>query len=215
MENEGKVQRDNRTRKICHFSGGDGGKEGVFFLLGDNHRWADRKKRSKLFKRLATDKGDVLLQGEPWRSGHREIYFSKIMNRERNEEVVVLTIDSQFLPDFIPGLGNIALESLQQCHHFWVAFFLCLTNSIRLDIPWFPEIHLSSRRDPPLNGVRGATKSSTPEWCASIFVGLIHFHSGILQHLTNTGGVSIANIKKGSVPMYVFHIDIYVRMCQE
>ena len=129
---------------------------------------------------------------------------------------VVLTGDSQFLPDFTPCLCGITLKSLQQGRHLCLAVLLCHANGIRLvDIPWFPEIYLSSRGNPTLDDVKVAIISSTPEWSASILGGLVHFHPGILQHLTNTGGVSIASKIKGGLSTYVLHIDIYVRMCQE
>jgi len=65
-------------------------------------------------------------------------------------------------------------------------------NGIRLvDIPWFPEIYLPPRRDPLLDDVEVATGSSPKKWSIAIIVGLVHFHPGILQHQTNTGGASI------------------------
>ena len=133
---------------------------------------------------------------------------------EKNE--IILTGDSQFLPDFTPGLGSITLESLQQGHHFCLAFPLCSANGIRLvDIPRFPEIHLPPRRDPHLDDAKVAMISSTVEWSPSSIVGLAYFHPGILQHLTNTGGASIASIRKGSASTMALRIDINVRMCQE
>ena len=103
-----------------------------------------------------------------------------------------LTSDSQIHPHFTPCLAGIFLESLQQGHHFCPAVLLCPANGIRLvGIPWFPEIHLSSGRNPPLDDVKVAITSSTPEWSVSIIAGLVHFDPGILQHLTNTGGTSI------------------------
>ena len=70
----GKVQCErewgNHTSEISHFSGGDGGKEGVLFLLGDN-RWCRRV--NNLLKGFAAKEGQVLLYGELWRGGHREI----------------------------------------------------------------------------------------------------------------------------------------------
>jgi len=60
----------NPTSEICHFSGGDGGKKGVFFLLGDNHWCAGW---NNLLKGLSDNEGEVLLHGELWRGGHREI----------------------------------------------------------------------------------------------------------------------------------------------
>ena len=128
---------------------------------------------------------------------------------------MILTSDSQLLPDFTPGLGGITLESLQQGRDFYVALPLCHSNGIRpVDISRFPEIHLPPRGDPPLDDVKVATTSSVPERSLSEHVGLVHFDPGIFQHLTNTGGVSIASITKGSVSISVLRIDIYVRMCQ-
>ena len=130
--------------------------------------------------------------------------------------MIILTIDSQFLPDFTPCLGGILLEFLQQGHHFFLAGLLCPANGIRLAyIPWFPEIHLPPRGDPPFDDAKEAIISSTPEWSASIIFGHVQFDPGILQHLTNTGGASIASPIKGSPSCTVLHIDIYVRMCQE
>ena len=104
---------------------------------------------------------------------------------EKNE--IILTGDSQFLPDFTPCLGGITLESLQQGHHFFLSSLLCSANGIRLlDIPWFPEIHLPSRGNPPLDVVKVATRSSIPEWSESTFVGLVHIDPGIIQHHSNT-----------------------------
>ena len=90
-------------------------------------------------------------------------------------------------------------------------------NCIRLvDISWFPEIYLSSRRNPPLDDVKVAIRSSIKDWGVSIVVALGEFDPGILQHLTNTGGVSYeTGEKKGSLSIFLLHIDIYVRMCQE
>ena len=60
---------EDHTGEIYHLSGGEGDKEGVFFFLGDNH-W---RRRNNLVKGLAINKGQVLLHGELWRGGHREI----------------------------------------------------------------------------------------------------------------------------------------------
>ena len=126
-----------------------------------------------------------------------------------------LTSDSQFHPDFTPGLGGIILKSLQQGHNFCIVVPLCPANGIRLaDIPWFPEIHLPSRRNPPLDDVKVTTGSSTPEWSAPITIGPVHSHPGIFQHLTNTGGASTASQIKGCLSNEALHVDIYVRMCQ-
>ena len=78
MNEGGKVQCDkgmgDHTSEICHFSGGDGGKEGVFFLLGDNHWCAGGRRRgNNLLKGFAANEGQVLLHGELWWGGHREI----------------------------------------------------------------------------------------------------------------------------------------------
>jgi len=76
MKGQGLMLQGNEdhTSEIYHLSGGDGGKEGVFFLLGDNH-WCGgwRRRGHNLFKGLATNKGEVLLHGEFWWGGHREI----------------------------------------------------------------------------------------------------------------------------------------------
>ena len=51
----------DHTSEICLFFGGDGGKEGGFFLPHN------------LLKGFAVKEGQVLLYGELWRGGHREI----------------------------------------------------------------------------------------------------------------------------------------------
>ena len=67
---------------------------------------------------------------------------------------MIRTIDSQFLPDFAPGLGGIFLESLKQGHHFGLLFLLCCANGVCLeDIPWCPQIHLPARDNPPLDHI--------------------------------------------------------------
>jgi len=76
---------------------------------------------------------------------------SQKRKKRTNPKQITLTVDSQFQPDFTPGLAGIALESLQQGHHFFLAVLLCHANGIRLvDIPWFPEIYLPSGCNPPL-----------------------------------------------------------------
>ena len=76
-EEQDSVRQGNggdHTSEICHFSGGDGGKEGGFFLLGDNH-WCPgwRRRGNNLLKGFAGKEGQVLLYGELWWGGHREI----------------------------------------------------------------------------------------------------------------------------------------------
>jgi len=88
---------------------------------------------------------------------------------------MILTINSQFQLDLTPCLGGITLESLQQGHHFCLAFLLCLPNGISLvDIPWFPKIDLSPRSDPPPDDVKVAITSSPKEWNVSGVVGLVY-----------------------------------------
>jgi len=54
------------------------------------------------------------------------------------------------------------------------------------------------------------------KWSASTIVRLVQFDPGILEHLTNSGGVSIVTHKhEGSVSVIVLSVDIDVRMCQE
>jgi len=74
-EGQGSVKGNggDHTSEICHFFGGDGGKKGVFFLLGDNHWRAGWRRGNNLLKGLAANEGQVLLHGELWRGGHREI----------------------------------------------------------------------------------------------------------------------------------------------
>jgi len=75
----------DHTSEICHFSGGDGGKEGGFFLLCDNNWCAGwRRRGNNLLRGFAVNEGQVLLPGELWRGGHREIYHSK--RREEKEK---------------------------------------------------------------------------------------------------------------------------------
>jgi len=118
----------------------------------------------------------------------------------------------------MPGFLWVLLESLQQGHHFCLASLLRPANGIRLvDIPWFPEIYLPPRRNPPLDDVKTTIGSSPPERSLSRIVALVRFHPVILQHhLTNTGGVPVVTSEQeGSASEYVLHIDINVRMCQE
>ena len=47
-------------------------------MLGDNH-WCPgwrRRRGNNLLKGLAANEGEVLLHGEPWRSGDREILIN-------------------------------------------------------------------------------------------------------------------------------------------
>ena len=67
-------EREVISVMAVNFSGRDGGKEGGFFLLGDNHWCAGGRRRgNNLLNGFAVNKGEVLLYGELWRGGHREI----------------------------------------------------------------------------------------------------------------------------------------------
>ena len=52
-------------------------------MLGDN-RWCRRV--NNLLKGFAANEGQVLLHGELWRGGHREIYYSKRREEKRKRE---------------------------------------------------------------------------------------------------------------------------------
>jgi len=59
------------TSEIRHFPGSNVGKEGIFFLLRDNH-WCPGWRRGDNLLEGLVNKGEVLLHGELWRGGHRE-----------------------------------------------------------------------------------------------------------------------------------------------
>ena len=99
---------------------------------------------------------------------------------------MIRTSDSQLLPDFTPGLGGITLESLQQAHHFCLLFLLCRSNGICPEISWCPQMHLSSRDNPPLDHILVALVSSPKKGSVSFRFGLINHDPMILQQQTGT-----------------------------
>jgi len=113
-----------------------------------------------------------------------------------------LTSDSQFHPDFTSCLGGITLESLQQGHRFCLSLHLCIPNGIGVDAAWCYQIHLPSRRNPPLNEVKSAIGiGNTPEWSVDL--------DSLIQQQTNTGGVfPVTGPLEGSLPVTQVHIDI-------
>jgi len=120
--------------------------------------------------------------------------------------------DSQFQLDFTPCLGGTTLESLQEGRDFCLAILLRLPNGVRLVNSWSPQIHLPSRRNPPLDGVKATITGGIPEWRVSLIVGLVHVDSGVLQHLTNTREL---RQNEGSVPILFLHINVDLGMRQE
>ena len=91
---------------------------------------------------------------------------------------------------------------------------LCHPNGICLvDIPWFSEIHLSSRGNPPLDHLMVAPISSPPEWSLSIVVGHINHDPLILQQQTNTRRPPIlTSDHEGSISILLFQIGIDIGM---
>jgi len=70
------------------------------------------------------------------------------------------------------------------------SFFATPMASVLSTSPGFPR-SISLPGDPPLDDVKVAITSCMVEWSPSIIGGLVHFHPGILQHLTGTGGVCV------------------------
>jgi len=91
-----------------------------------------------------------------------------------------VTINSQFLLTSL----LVTLESLQQ----GPAIQLCLPQR-STSLP--DSIHI-------FDDVKTAMTSSMTELSGSVNGGLVHFDPGILQQLTNPGGVSMFTLKPGS-----------------